>query len=304
MLFASPQDYLDCPHKAVTLFGMSGVGKTTVTEKLPRQSWFHYSVDYRIGTRYLGEEINDMMKRLAMRDATLARLLRADAIYIGSNIQIDNLAPLSTYVGKVGNPELGGLALNEFKRRQTLHRSAEIQSVLDIAAFRAKADEIYGYPHMLIDSSGSLVEVIDLDDPHDPVVAALVASSALVYIEASEDLMAEIVARGISHPKPMYYPPAFFDEALARYLAQEGLERPEQMVPDRFVAFALAELMGNRAPRYRRLAEQYGYIVTAEEVAAVQSEADFNALIATAIERRPEPASQTKRPASSPSLAL
>ncbi len=287
MLYSSPQDYLDCPHKAVTIFGMSGVGKTTVTEKLPKDRWFHYSVDYRIGTRYLGEEINDTLKRLAMADPTLARLLRADAIYIGSNIQIDNLAPLSTYVGKVGNPELGGLALAEFKRRQALHRQAEVQSLLDVPAFMAKAREIYGYPYTLIDSGGSLIEVIDLDDPRDPVVTALTQNTALVYIEASEDLLAEIVRRGIAEPKPMYFRSGFFDEALARYLAQEGLESPDQIVPNAFVSYVLAELVADRAPRYRRLAEQHGYIVTAAEIAQVRNEDDFNALVARAIARRP-----------------
>lgn len=286
MLYSSPQDYLNCPSKAVTLFGMSGVGKTTVTEKLPKDRWFHYSVDYRIGTRYLGEEINDTFKRLAMSEPTLARLLRADAIYIGSNIQIDNLAPLSTYVGKVGNPELGGLPLEEFKRRQALHRQAELQSLLDIPAFITKAQEIYGYPHTLVDSGGSLIEVIDLDDPRDPVVTALTQNTALIYIEASNDLLAEIVRRGIAQPKPMYFRSSFFDEALARYLVQEGLETAEQIVPNSFVAYVLEALVADRAPRYRRLAEQHGYIVSAAEISQIQNEADFDALVARAVGRR------------------
>ncbi len=286
MLYSSPQEYLDCPHKAVTLFGMSGVGKTTVTEKLPKDRWFHYSVDYRIGTRYLGEEINDTFKRLAMGEPTLARLLRADAIYIGSNIQIDNLAPLSTYIGKVGNSELGGLPLEEFKRRQALHRQAELQSLLDIPAFIAKAQEIYGYPHTLIDSGGSLIEVIDLDDPRDPVVTALTQNTALVYIEASRDLLAEIIKRGIAHPKPMYFRSSFFDEALARYLVQEGLEDAKQIVPNSFVAYVLEALVADRAPRYRRLAEQHGYIVSAAEISDINNEADFDELVARAIARR------------------
>ena len=29
--------------------------------------WFHYSVDYRIGTRYMGEYIADNFKREAMK---------------------------------------------------------------------------------------------------------------------------------------------------------------------------------------------------------------------------------------------
>jgi hypothetical protein len=40
-------------HKSVTLLGMSGVGKTHLSTLLRGHFWFHYSGDYRIGTRYL-----------------------------------------------------------------------------------------------------------------------------------------------------------------------------------------------------------------------------------------------------------
>jgi GTPase SAR1 family protein len=44
-------EFLAWPHKAITLLGMSGVGKTTLAYKLPASKWFHYSGDYRIGTK-------------------------------------------------------------------------------------------------------------------------------------------------------------------------------------------------------------------------------------------------------------
>ena len=50
-------------HHAVTLLGMSGVGKTMLSTALRQSSnWFHYSADYRIGTRYLVESILDNVK--------------------------------------------------------------------------------------------------------------------------------------------------------------------------------------------------------------------------------------------------
>ena len=60
-------EFLRWPHKAITLLGMSGVGKTTLAYKLPKSKWFHYSGDYRIGTKYLAEPILDNIKRQAMR---------------------------------------------------------------------------------------------------------------------------------------------------------------------------------------------------------------------------------------------
>jgi GTPase SAR1 family protein len=79
------EEFLRWPQKAITLLGMSGVGKTHLANKLPKTSWFHYSGDYRIGTKYLSEPILDNIKRQAMQVDFLRDLLRSDSIYIASN---------------------------------------------------------------------------------------------------------------------------------------------------------------------------------------------------------------------------
>lgn len=286
MLVNSADEFLAAPNKAITLFGMSGVGKTTVANKLPKSQWFHYSIDYRIGTRYLNEEINDMLKAMALRDPDLAPLLKSDSIFLGSNLTVDNLAPLSTYVGILGNAIQGGLDYEEYLRRQDLHRQGEIQSLLDISLFKSKGQKLYGYPHFLADTGGSLIEVIDLDDPEDPVVKAITRETLLVYIEAGEELMAEVIRRGIADPKPMYLCPRLLQQTIDDYIAKTGNEDVNRFPPKDYAAFALESIMQDRAPRYRALAAKHGYIVTADEVASLKSEQDFLNLVSTAIERR------------------
>ena len=86
MLFNSPEDFLRAPRHAVTVFGMAGVGKTRLASQLRGNDWFHYSADYRIGTRYMGEFIVDNFKAEAMKVPFLRDLLRSDSIKIESNI--------------------------------------------------------------------------------------------------------------------------------------------------------------------------------------------------------------------------
>src|SRR5687768_11252698 len=99
MLFASAGDFANAPRRAVTVFAMAGVGKTRLAAILRQSSWFHYTVDYRIGTRHTGEYIVDNFKAEAMKVPFLRDLLRSDSIKIESNITFENLAPLSTYLG-------------------------------------------------------------------------------------------------------------------------------------------------------------------------------------------------------------
>ena len=107
----SVDEFRDWKHKSITLLGMSGVGKTRLANRLRRRNWFHFSGDYRIGTRYLDEAILDNIKQKAMQVPFLRDLLRNDSIYIVNNITVDNLQPVSSFLGKLGNPELDGLGL-------------------------------------------------------------------------------------------------------------------------------------------------------------------------------------------------
>ena len=105
MLFDHADEFVAADRHAVTVFGMAGVGKTRLSALLRRDGWFHYSADYRIGTRYMGEFIVDNFKREAMKVPFLRDLLISDSIYISSNITFHNLDPLSTYLGTPGDPD-------------------------------------------------------------------------------------------------------------------------------------------------------------------------------------------------------
>ena len=285
MIYPDAEAYRAADRKRVLLFAMSGLGKTHLSAMLrDRAQWFHYSVDYRIGTRYMGEHIADMFKREAMKVPLLRELMMSDSVYIASNITFSNLAPLSTYLGKPGDPARGGLAFAEYVKRQAQHREAEIAATLDTLRFIDRAEDIYGYRHFICDTSGSICEVVDPDDPDDPVMTALSQTLLMVWIEGSDAHRDELIRRFDRAPKPMYYRPDFLARVWAEYLKREG--KPETQVdPDAFLRFGYARLLEQRRPRYQAMA-RWGVTVSAEEVAAVRSPADFDDLIARAIDRR------------------
>ncbi|MGL4675538.1 MAG: hypothetical protein ACRCXK_11835, partial [Wohlfahrtiimonas sp.] len=152
-------NFLEQNNQRIALMGMSGVGKTTLSNLLPKNEWFHYSIDYRIGTRYLHEEITDLLKIEAMKSPALAKLLRNDSIFISPNVTFDNLSAISMFIGMVGALDKGGLPLDEFLARLQAHRTAEIKAMEDTKTFINRATNIYGYPNFICDFSGSVCEL-------------------------------------------------------------------------------------------------------------------------------------------------
>lgn len=269
------------PHKKITLLGMSGVGKTWLSSLLRTQDWFHYSADYRIGKRYLDEPILDLVKQQAMQVPFLRDLLRRDWIDIKNNIKIDDLGPVLTFVGKLGDPARGGLPLKEFSRRQALYRAAEIAAMHDVPEFVKKAQEIYGYAHFVNDAAGSLCE---LDDPD--VIDLLVEHTLILYVQVTTaEEEAELIRRAQADPKPLYFRPAFLASHIPLYLHERGLREISEADPDDFTRWIFPFLFRSRIPRYEAIAQPYGYTVTSAEVAEVRDERDFLELLENAIGR-------------------
>ncbi len=277
----SAQEFRDLPHKAVTLLGMSGVGKTRLSSQLDRKKWFHYSGDYRIGTHYLGENILDNIKTRIVKEVPfVAELLRSDSIYIANNITIDNLEPVMAYLGKPGNEELGGLPLKEFKIRLQEHHDAEEKAMRDMPDFIRKGQKVYGYPHLINDAGGSLCEM------QNPEVYELLAKHTLIlYIHADEKHIQKLTDRQQDDPKPLYYPDHFLDQALQDYCLEYDNIEYEQIVPDEFTCWAFPRLLQDRMARYQSIAQQYGYTVSMDETGNVTSGEEFVELIARAIDR-------------------
>ena len=283
-MYSTEEEWLLAENKKVVLFGMSGLGKTHISNIL-RQSgeWYHYSIDYRIGTRYMGEHIEDSYKEDAMKSPYLRELLLGDSIHISSNISFDNLAPLSNYLGKPGNEGKGGLSIEEYKKRQAQHHIAEVKALLDTPNFIDKSNRIYGYPNFVCDTGGSICEVVNPDDPNDPVLKTLAENTLMVWIEGSSHHTDELIKRFDENPKPMCYDPGFLDLKWKEYLKINKCS-VNDVDPDDFVRWTYSEAMAYRNPIYQSMAS-WGITVQADLISQVKTPSEFNSLIGSTISR-------------------
>ena len=286
MIYSSAKEWREAPNKRVLLFAMSGLGKTYFSNMLRATGeWFHYSIDYRIGTRYMGERIADNAKREAMKVPFLRDLLRSNSIYIGSNISFDDLKPMSSYLGKPGDPAKGGLDWAEYTRRQDEFQAAEVAALLDTGYFIDRAVDLYQYPHFVCDTGGSICEWVDTNDPNDPIMKELSSRTLMVWIKGTEEHTAELVRRFDKEPKPMSYDPAFLVATWKDYLAQFDVA-PDQVDPDDFIRWAFEKALAHRQPRYQAMADRWGITVDQKDVEAVHDTDGFVTMIANALEKR------------------
>ncbi|HEX2652642.1 MAG TPA: ATPase [Patescibacteria group bacterium] len=237
------EEFLQNP-KAITLMGMSGVGKTRLSAMLAKHGWHHYSCDYLIGTKYMSDALADDAK----------------------NISKKNIRNLSTFIGKVGDPSKGGIELKEYKRRQKLYYDAECQSLRDVAAAMRETPGT----DFVNDSTGSLCEILDQD-----VVAEVGRVTLFVYIKASPQEELKVLDRAQRSPKPMFFPPDRFDEWLADYMENKNIDDPDKIDPDEFSRWIFPRLFEARLPKYQRLADLYGVTIPSEDLRAVHDDRQF-----------------------------
>ena len=255
-------------HKPITLLGMSGVGKTQLSLILRANNWFHYCVDYRIGSSYLRHDIVMEIKRIAMSQAELRDLLETDSIDIEPNLSVDHLKPISNYLGKLGNPMLGGLALPEFRRRQQKFNQAEIRALYDLPQFIEYASQVYNCPGLVNDAGGSLCDLYErIDAPeYQDFLDFISTHSHIIYLQTDQHDELTLTQRAHQDPKPLYYREGFFNYHLAEYLQTQQLEYAAQIDPEHFLRWIFPRLYRERKPRYETIAQNYGYILPAREL--------------------------------------
>lgn len=279
MIYKNKKDWETSTNKRVSLLGMSGLGKTKLSNMLQSTfSWFHYSVDYRIGTRYLDEHIVDNFKQEAMKNVFLRDLLLSDSIYISSNLNFNNLSPLSTYLGKPGSEDLGGIDFNLYKKRQKQHREAEILSVLDTNKFIEKSNNIYAYQNFVCDTSGSICEVVNPEDPNDPLLNHLSKNTLIILIKGDKKHKDQLIKRFKANPKPIYYNENFLNEKWSNFKNINNVNN-KNVDPNKFILYCFEDLLDHRIPIYDSIAKNWGITINADDISKVKNEKDFINLV-------------------------
>ena len=274
----SAKDFIANKNKRITLLGMSGVGKTHLAKLIGEEGdWFHFSGDYRIGAAHLKEEIIANIANKMSSDSWLKTLLDNNSISVNSQVTFDNLEPISAFLGKVGNPEEGGLPFDEFVRRQHLFLEAERKAMYEVPEFISKS-QAKGFSHFINDAGGSLCELEDSN-----LFKLLSDNTLVVYIKTSKENERVLIERAKEKPKPVYYNPVFFERSVKAFLSENNLEYAAQISPDSFVSWVFPKLIEDRLVKYSSLASKYGCTIKSDDLHNCKSSNDVLNLISSAL---------------------
>lgn len=235
--------------RPLTLMGMSGAGKSTFAARLKEWGWQVYECDYEIGTRFLKDEI----------EQTLQTFVTAE----------NYMSCLARYIGKLGDPEQGGLPIEEFRRRQQAYIDAECKS---IERFLDQSPT----GKVVCDSTGSLCEIKD-----QALISRLGQATLFVYLETGPSDQEILLKTAQEHPKPLFIPPGLLLNCVESYLEAHQLEHANQILPDDFARHVFPRLFHKRLPKYRKLTELYGLTMAAGEEMDKLSEESFVRILMT-----------------------
>ena len=265
LLYENREAWLLSETKKITLIGMSGLGKTFISHILHvKHGWLHYSVDFRIGSNYLHESIFKTCDKT--KKSSNER-----------NFSIKDLSLLSKYLGKPGNPSANGLDFAEYMKRQKEHRVAEISSMLDIPDYIATHLQP-PKTNFVCDTSGSLCEIVDPQDPKDPILSNIAEQTLIILIKETDSQMKELKDRFKKDPKPMYYKEDFLSKTWRDFCVKKNVTG-NQVDPDEFSLYGFEKLISHRRPIYNLIAKNWGIEIPFTAINKIKSAVDLNKLI-------------------------
>ncbi len=234
------------PQKRIMLFGMSGLGKTHISNLLRADGgWFHYSVDYRIGTRYMGEHIADNFKREAMKVPLLRELLMIGFGVISAPTSPSTTSPHCRPIS--ASPATRRRAAcrgTEYLHRQEQHRDGRNGRHAGHRAFHPRARKNFTATTISSAtppgrSARSLIPTIRPIRCCRPWRTHLL----MVWIEGSDAHTQELIRRFDRAPKPMCYQPGVSGRLPGQsYLAEKSVAA-DKVDPDDFVRWTYARAL-------------------------------------------------------------
>lgn len=266
---------LQVKSKTFTLVGMSGVGKTSISQKLSAEGFFHYSIDYEIAHTHLKERIKEcVVSKIKKQSPLFESLIEKFAINLEISLTFDDLEIITMFV--IPQEENGKIILSKFLKNQNLYKDAEMHAT---QAFTHKAKLAFENYHMsgfINDATGSICEVAL---SNNALLEQIRDCSTVIYLKATDEHQNMLIERSKDKVKPILYNYNFLIQNLKNYYAISKVDDNFAIDKD-FFLWVFPNLLEYRRKSYQEFIDKTkGIVVDINKLAKVRDSKDFLELI-------------------------
>lgn len=217
--------------KTFTLIGMSGAGKTALSQRLVMDGFFHYSIDSEIAYTHLKESIRQSVVQNIKKQSPLFKtLMEKFAIKFDISLTFDDLEIITMFV--IPQQENGKINLGEFRRNQSLYREAEKLATKGFVSRAKIAFQNYHVKGFINDATGSICEIALGDEE---IIDMLKHNSTVIYLKTSSQHRQMLSERSKKAVKPILYNPQFLMENLQSYYGNQTFDDMFEIDPEFFI---------------------------------------------------------------------
>lgn len=261
--------------KTFTLVGMSGSGKTSLSQKLSSDGFFHYSIDYEIAHTHLKTKTKDRVIAQIKRQSELFKnLIEKFAIKVDLSLTFDDLEIITMFV--IPQQENGKILLEEFLHNQELYCQAEIKATMEFANRATIAFENYHCEGFINDATGSICEVA-LENSE--LLKIIKEQSQVIHLQTTKKHQKLLIDRSTSAVKPILYNKNFLFQNLQEYYNIKTI-LPSFEIDKQFFLDVFPRLLEFRVQSYQEfIAKTNGISIDATKIEKVQDSQQFINLV-------------------------
>lgn len=234
--------------RPLALIGMSGCGKTFLSQTLANKGFFHYSVDWEIANILRPQILESVIEKIKNQSQFFKNLHENFLLKTDLSLTFDDLSTVTTFVIPLN--ENNKVSFKNLITNQRLYKAAELQAMNGF--FLRFKNNANNYEGIICDATGSIFEVAS---DSAEMIENLKNNATTVYIETNETHIQTLVTRSKNAIKPILYNERFLNKNLQEYYSVKEINDDFE-IDAAFFQWVFPNLLKYRQECYQQLAIQ------------------------------------------------
>ena len=251
--------------KVFALVGMSGCGKTFLSQSFANKGFFHYSVDWEIANILRPQILQSVLEKIKNQSPFFKDLHEKFAIKTELSLTFDDLSAITSFVIPLNDKNK--VKYKDLITNQNLYKEAELQATEKFFSTSQNAMKFYQMQGAICDSTGSIFEIMEKN--HE-MIEKFKENGHVVYIKTTKKHQQTLIERSKNAIKPILYNQGFLNKNLREYYDVNNINDNFE-IDGEFFPWVFPNLLEYRQKCYEKLVLQTnGITIDAENINEIQ----------------------------------